>query len=118
MEMRIRKWKMSDCIGFNDTLELGIGTLQRILVRHCNGAMKYRGLSEGHIGYQLTGNYEMRCLQIAKLIFRILLIMMISRIARSAARRYIPRWTDVFSCLHRGLHLETRLAYRVLYSLH
>ena len=40
MGMRIRKWKMSDYNDFDDTLELGTGTLQSILVRHCKGVMK------------------------------------------------------------------------------
>ena len=39
MGMRIRKWKMSDCIGVDDTLEFGIGTLQSVAVWHCKGVM-------------------------------------------------------------------------------
>ena len=51
MGMRIRKWKMSDCIGVEDTPEFGYGNT----TEHSGAALQWR--YEDHIGYQLTGGH-------------------------------------------------------------
>ena len=51
MGMRIRTWKMSDCISIEDTPEFG----DRNTAEQSGAALQRR--YEDHIGYQLTGGH-------------------------------------------------------------